>query len=825
MFKFTLSNKYRQRGLSPDTILPEMCNRFDIIFNDNIIDRKIQVRLDEKVVRFFYYIDDVDKDLLIEEKYQEIASISLSDKKETGQDILFFRQQVRNTIKDSQDSFKDFKFELKNYTVYRGFPFIDFKCSNYGKKIENKGNEDFVYFLQFCLLHFILDIEDRRSDLAQSPHYEKIREKLRESLVYQLLSAKLKYTIRLYEDAPSLSQTDYTFVTRKYTDLLIDPRINKLIVPFNYPDKGKILSSCKQIYDKQLWFYDPEEELETILEKNRRQEQLQEFYKRAKREEKSDSSDKSSCQLCLQESLVLKIRDFLYSKNAVGQAMFRDIGKRLFWCSQFLMGITSMALFTSSICEEKNNDILFVYFPVTILVFCFGFFIISLCYDLILADKKENKFKNMYRGKQLCILFPLLLLSILSLLLLFCDNFEPFYFYISVVSTILLFITLSGYFNNSGENYFHGILNAFFPRILVAELAAWITIGFAEDLVKSMLWVEGIGIKISATGLVLVLIAAILYGETNQLSPYKNSIKLLKSRVLPILNHAVFFAFILGLIIQSLFYENLIKNSDVMSSVVFRDYFDEANLYGQLLLDLESGQNQYQDYCLITDLKDIKALGSAANTQTIIKNDSIEIQATVVVRQQVSNESPKDEKEKHNSIVHYYNHAVNEINNFYKNHIDSLNSSWIDDTLYVLDTYNNANNETIKNENIKRLKSIPIDLRKEISCVRINALKFNNYDTLMNWATFSYTEQPQTGSGSLDILTANAIKGRNCCRKVSKSRKDGIKKLSLFKEKDATNVDYYRIFPTLLVFHTLIVLVIAFVTQLFINQKSVTEPI
>ena len=156
MFKFTLSNKYRQRGLSPDTILPEMCNRFDIIFNDNIIDRKIQVRLDEKVVRFFYYIDDVDKDLLIEEKYQEIASISLSDKKETGQDILFFRQQVRNTIKDSQDSFKDFKFELKNYTVYRGFPFIDFKCSNYGKKIENKGNEDFVYFLQFCLLHLTL---------------------------------------------------------------------------------------------------------------------------------------------------------------------------------------------------------------------------------------------------------------------------------------------------------------------------------------------------------------------------------------------------------------------------------------------------------------------------------------------------------------------------------------------------------------------------------------------------------------------------------------------------------------------------------------------
>ena len=514
--------------------------------------------------------------------------------------------------------------------------------------------------------------------------------------------------------------------------------------------------------------------------------------------------------------------------------MTRIISKRLFWFSQFLMGITSLTLLasltlmTSSIKSELANDILHEYFPITILVFCCFFLIISLWLDIGKAYKIENKWGYMFKWKWLWILIPLSL-SFSSLCLLIFDVFVPLYFYVSVVSSILFCIIGSGCYNNFGENYFHGILNTFFPRILVAEFTAWISIGFAEDLVKSMLWVDDYRIKIYATGLVLALVAAILYGETNQLSPYKNSyknsIKILVSRVLPILNHAVFFALMFGLMIQALFYENLIKNSDVMSSVVFRDYFDEANLYSQLLLDLESGRNQYQDYCLLTNLKDIRVRGSADNTQTIMKNDSIEIQATIFVRQQVSNESPKDEIDKHNDIVHYYNHAVNEINYFYRSHVDSKKGALIGDTLCVLDAINNADNATIKNENSKRLKSLPIDLRKEISCVRINALKYNNYETLMNWATLQHSEQPQTGSTILNSLTAKAIREHNCCREVGRHGKENFMKSLRFNEKEATNIDFFRIFPTLLVFHTLIVLVIAFVTQLFITQKSVTEPI
>ena len=271
MFKFTLSSKFRQNGLSPDAILPEMRNRFDVIWDIDYLDRKVQVRLDEKVVRFFYYIDDVNVDLLIEEKYKEIASISLSSVKETGQDILFFQQQVRNKIDVFINSFWDscynigaFPFTGVNsayapmiFKIFEGFPFIDLKS------LDEDGIYYFVnnivFFMQICFLFFIQEIEDRHSDLAQSPHYKKVRDKLRESFVYQLLSNKLRYSIRFYEDAPSLNQAEYTFVVRKYTELLIDPRINKVIAPFNYPEKGK-----KRDSDKQLWFYDPEEELEAI---------------------------------------------------------------------------------------------------------------------------------------------------------------------------------------------------------------------------------------------------------------------------------------------------------------------------------------------------------------------------------------------------------------------------------------------------------------------------------------------------------------------------------------------------------------------------------
>ena len=55
--------------------------------------------------------------------------------------------------------------------------------------------------------------------------------------------------------------------------------------------------------------------------------------------------------------------------------------------------------------------------------------------------------------------------------------------------------------------------------------------------------------------------------------------------------------------------------------------------------------------------------------------------------QQLSNESPIDEMDKHNSIVNYYNHVITEINDFYKQHIDISKQEWLASYLRLKSLY------------------------------------------------------------------------------------------------------------------------------------------
>lgn len=80
----------------------------------------------------------------------------------------------------------------------------------------------------------------------------------------------------------------------------------------------------------------------------------------------------------------------------------------------------------------------------------------------------------------------------------------------------------------------------------------------------------------------------------------------------------------------------------------------------------------------------------------------------------------------------------------------------------------------------------------------------------MSWATMNRPKISNTENLVLDSLIVKAIREHNCCREIH-----------LPKKKDW----FRRVFPTLLIFHTLIVLVLAFVTQLLISDKSVTEPL
>jgi len=153
----------------------------------------------------------------------------------------------------------------------------------------------------------------------------------------------------------------------------------------------------------------------------------------------------------------------------------------------------------------------------------------------------------------------------------------------------------------------------------------------------------------------------------------------------------------------------------------------------------------------------------------------------------------------HNSIVNHFNSLVLELKKF-DNHKSTISAlSPIFDTNSITLVLKINIYTSIHNSNY---------LQKEISIVRKKLLDYNNYETLMDWVTMGYPETFNSGSDYLDRITQETIqKQQKCCRKVKLFDKDR------------------RVFPNLLLFHTLIVLVLAFVTQLLISDKSVTEPL
>jgi hypothetical protein len=804
MFKFEPAERCLYGGVSPAVIGHSILNEFLMVFGYPEIDYRVSVVLNERNIQFFYYYgESIDlqnaRDI---DKLIEVGAISLTNPKETGDDILKF-PEIGDTRRPTDLKLDFFKIPREQDNVepilssfqeqFYNFPFLkNLKKANkktFGKRNEKSSDkkvfENFRNFIQCCLLAFVFEFEDREESFSHSPLYDKVRDSLRNSDVYNLLSAKIRYTLHVPEKGVCYNLDEYSFKTRKFADWLMNSRLNKVISPYNYPNNKRKNTLT------QPWFYDPEEELEAILEQNRRQSY-------------SDSDT------VLDDNLVLKIRDFLYSKHALGHAMVERIGKHLFACGQWIMAISSLSLLLAIILSISKIDlfdcIVSIVFPICIAVFSFAFIIYVAILDCVKRKKEtNNSVKHKWRCHQVLVLVPLLML-ITSAWLSVCTPKLPIIRFCFIVAlAVLYFIFFSGLVNKNGW------VKVFLPRILVAELAAWLTIGIAEDLVKSMLWIDKWGILVAAIVAVVILISVILFGEIKQHSPYLNGHKIIQ-RDLYIFNHALFFAMGFGIIMQVIFYDNLIRNSDVMASVVFNDYFDDANYYCQNLIDLDNTDRQYNYHCTTYKLVNLDVRSNAKSSYTISLGDTTEKgYIDISLNNQASNDS-KENIANHNKIVEHYNDIVRELNLFYCSHIESTDKVWIKDTLSPLnDTFTIINDsvtkniDSIKEDNQNTIKSFPLDLKKEISCIRRNLLKFNNYDTLMSWATIAHSEEFNTGSECLDTLTVKAIRKHNCCLNIGKGTK--------------------RIFPTLLIFHTLIVLVLAFVTQLLISDKTVTEPL
>ena len=82
----------------------------------------------------------------------------------------------------------------------------------------------------------------------------------------------------------------------------------------------------------------------------------------------------------------------------------------------------------------------------------------------------------------------------------------------------------------------------------------------------------------------------------------------------------------------------------------------------------------------------------------------------------------------------------------------------------------------------------------------------------MNWATEGKGPTADTGSLYLNVLTEKAAERNKCSQEIN---------ITVGKKYKWS----VRFFPILLILHTLIVLVIAFVTQLIISEKPVTQPL
>ena len=897
MFKFEPIERCLFNGVSSAMIADgSVRNEFLMRFGEESLDDRVSVVLTDRNIQFFYYDAqgeyDILKDARDSDHLKEIGSISLTSPKETGNDILSFPQNgfLPEKYKEEEEG-KENVFgeqpldsllnvigeEEKGFCkMFSHFPFMEEK-----RKKTDDVKDIFRDFAKCCLLAFVFEIEDREENFANSPLYDEVRTSLRKSDVYNLLSAKIRYTLYISDKGINYNREEFSYKTRKFADRLMDKNINKVIAPYNYP------SGKGQPSKGQSWFYNPEDELEEILEKNRRQ-----FS--------GESSESASGELVLEPQLEMKIQNFLYTKHAVYSAMTRYSGKAFFVAGQILMAIiwiciawaclaSIQEIFKKSVIVNKIVElsktvgiyeiissffeihtpvetfktILDKFFPVWVGLFSILYFLIVLPFGVDKRDDNGGRnSKRWSKWPQLCMTGVL----IFSLVFSVCYSSPKFListgmYALFLFGAWLVLIICSGVFNNPLKRRIFQISNLqpFFPRILVATMAAWLTIGLAEDTVKSLLHVDG-DILLLAIISVLFLIFIILYGEIMQHSPYLKW-KTITCRALLILNHSIFFAFGFGLIMQSVFYGNLVKTSDVLSSVVYNNYFDDANYYCQNLETLNESLKQFELVYLtsknvgsisikgsMTDSTNKSTAGFQAtsfyrdtlriedyNRYVDIINKSIE--EIFRINREVNNDSiflmKKDHCKSHhdsyNNLDNYqeviskifemvylnYNRYVQSIRDFLRLNRD--NSSFLmkkdhckSDSCYMLNWLirgNLDNNQKVISKNFEMIYLNMLSLQDEIANVKRAISSSNNYDTLINWATVNQENSVNTGSAYLDKLTKNAQKDYKCSLTIPVCDKTA------------------RFFPILLIFHTLIVLVLAFVTQLLISDKSVTEPL
>lgn len=743
MFIFTLPRTFHSKGVTSDLIPPASRNRFDGLFGQRYLDGRLQVRLQENAIHFFYYQGGINDPLKVEKWYKEIASISLTDVKETEHDILYLSEQCKEkcqTIKwhDQQHEHHDLKNWTDNITGLTGnsqlrwfsFPFIDNVRSNDSTNIYDR----FVLFFQCCFLFFVLDFENRESDFSKYPGYDDIRKKLRKSIAYKLLCAKIKFLSYLFEGNATRNNEEFAYKAGIYSDLLMDSSINEIIPP--------------SYYNRSLWFYNPEVELERIVKKEIRGEK------------------ESSLQ-----PLNKKIRDFFYRKHAVISAA---INPRYCW----------------------TRPLYIVYLLITAIFSLYATFS-NLFYD-----------SNVYAIKAIADFY-----------------FEHFAYWAWLSLGIIAILVILGITNSN--------LNVFMPRVLVAISIGWLTAFISEDLIKSQLEIP-LGLTIAAFGGVLFIVGILLFGEAKQHSPYYQPFKqtsLSSLKLIPVIGHSYYWTLVLGTAMQLYIYPGLLENSKALPEIVYEDTFDDAENYVLRLTNFKDALVSYRQNLDETYVKTtISGVEKSPSNLSFLKADL-----------NYSERELDKIKNRRLAKIQHINQVYDDIYSIVvekKSYLDSIVSKGYQDRSFLINNVDSVSFGPLLlgdvNKNLHELSEsaqlfsnkmspsqIDISVNKQLACLdeiidateeEIQHIKLfssdkNKYSELIEWSTNQMV--PYENNKTIDrILTNDAILKHYFVRNVS---------FWWFIEKP--------IFPRMLILHALMVLIIAFVGQLIISDKSVTEPL
>lgn len=734
MFTFKPYDDSDINGWRKDDLNEDQKNEFHFsVHCDGLqqLDDMLFVRMNRKVIQFFRESDEVSD----AKRGRVVAAISLTNQKDTGHDLLFFAEHTRKgSLIPGECISEANSFLHRAHFIFDGFPFIVGEKRKVRKKTEFD-NPDQV-LLRLCLLEFLLAIDTHDEIFAVAMDYDEIRENLRNSKVYLLLCAKLRYCMYHYKGRKALNSEEYSFVVSKYADLLMDSDFNKMVPPV--------------YYDKPRFLYNPEKELRKIMRRN-------------------DAK-------MIEEPVRNKIRDYFFTKHAVVSAM----GNK--WLQGF-----------------------YILYLIVI-----GAFSAFATYSLLFFD--ENRWGVSWFFENIMIWDWLALGAVAALCVFYRCNDS---------------------------------LSVTMPRILVAIGIGWLSAFISEDLIKSQLEIGYIFTIIAFIG-VSFLLLLLLRGEIKQHSPYNKVISFrtvlgkslpilsVSGKLFPILIHSYFWVLTSGVVMQFALYDRLLQHSKALPEIVYEDTFEKAETYSMHLNNLKDAIESYEN-----DWNNIY-IGSGRSTGTSIGNDFNKI--TLFYNPDFSiyadrfESKAKDVVDKSFQVWKYRMNLwldVRQSDSCFKMSNDNQTFAGLkygDSYAYPLFDMEPKLTQTIgdmmngglaleqKYQSISKqllfLDEMISACEKEIQNTTLFISENKNWDTLISWS--KYQSKSFAVNDSQDCIKLHAIQNNNICREVEMwwvGSKQWVKKSSL------------NIFPRMLIFHSLIVLIIAFVGQLIISDKSVTEPL